>query len=110
MASIDEAKEVYGQIGVDVDKAVETLKNVRISMHCWQGDDVLGFDSDKLTGGISTTGNYPGRAGNPEELMAGIDKALSLMSFASSLIRISCARAASSAVAASAASCASSRR
>ncbi|TCS81917.1 L-rhamnose isomerase [Pectinatus cerevisiiphilus] len=79
MASIDEAKEVYGQIGVDVDKAVETLKNVRISMHCWQGDDVLGFDSKELTGGISATGNYPGRATNPDQLMADMKEALSLI-------------------------------
>lgn len=79
MASIDEAKEVYGQIGVDVDKAIETLKKVRVSMHCWQGDDVLGFDSTELTGGISATGNYPGKATNPDQLMADMKKALSLI-------------------------------
>jgi L-rhamnose isomerase len=48
-------------------------------MHCWQGDDVLGFDSDSLSGGIATTGNYPGRARNPEELMSDIHKAYSLI-------------------------------
>ncbi|MDQ0203275.1 L-rhamnose isomerase [Pectinatus haikarae] len=79
MASIDEAKEVYGQIGVDVDKAIERLKKVRVSMHCWQGDDVLGFDSTELTGGISATGNYPGKATNPDQLMADMKKALSLI-------------------------------
>lgn len=74
------AKEQYGAIGVDTDKAIETLKNLCISMHCWQGDDVTGFDQDgPLTGGIQTTGNYPGKARNPEELMADIDKALSLI-------------------------------
>lgn len=79
MASIDEAKQAYGEIGVDVDKAIEALKKVRISMHCWQGDDVLGFDSDELTGGISATGNYPGRASNPDELMSDMKEALSLI-------------------------------
>lgn len=74
------AKEVYAGIGIDTDKALEQLKNIPISMHCWQGDDVIGFDgTDSLSGGIQTTGNYPGRAGSPEELMADIDKALSLI-------------------------------
>ena len=62
MSNFTDAKEQYAALGVDVDKALETLKKVRISMHCWQGDDVLGFDSDSLSGGIATTGNYPGRA------------------------------------------------
>ncbi len=74
------AKEQYAKIGVDTDKALEKLKNIKISMHCWQGDDVLGFLSDgELTGGIQTTGNYPGRATNPTELRADLDKALSLI-------------------------------
>ena len=77
MSNFTDAKEQYAALGVDVDKALETLKKVRISMHCWQGDDVLGFDSDSLSGGIATTGNYPGRARNPEELMADIKKAYS---------------------------------
>ena len=79
MTRFAEAKEVYGQIGVDADKAIDTLKKVRVSMHCWQGDDVLGFDSTELTGGISATGNYPGRATNPEQLMSDIKEALSLI-------------------------------
>jgi L-rhamnose isomerase len=74
------AKEVYQAIGVDTDAAVEALKNIPISMHCWQGDDVIGFDgAGALSGGIQTTGNYPGRARNPQELMADMDKALSLI-------------------------------
>ena len=77
MSRFEEAKEKYAAIGVDVQKALDTLKKIRISMHCWQGDDVLGFDSDSLSGGIATTGNYPGRARNPEELMADIKKAYS---------------------------------
>lgn len=79
MSEFETAKEQYAAIGVDVERALETLQKVRISMHCWQGDDVLGFDSDKLTGGIATTGNYPGRARNPEELMADIRKTYSLI-------------------------------
>lgn len=79
MSRFEEAKERYAALGVDVDKALETLDKVRISMHCWQGDDVLGFDSDSLTGGIAATGNYPGRATNPDQLMADIKKAYSLI-------------------------------
>ena len=76
----EEAKERYAAIGVDTDEALKKLSNVSISMHCWQGDDVKGFDGDGvLTGGIQTTGDYPGRARNPKELMADIDKALSLI-------------------------------
>ena len=75
-----EAKEKYAKLGVDTDKAIETLKDIPISVHCWQGDDVTGFDSREiLSGGIQTTGNYPGKARTPEELMADIDKAMSLM-------------------------------
>lgn len=74
------AKEAYEEIGVDTDKAIGTLKEIPVSLHCWQGDDVTGFDHEgPLTGGIQTTGNYPGRARTPEELMADMDKALSLM-------------------------------
>lgn len=76
----ESAREIYRKIGVDTDKAIEILKNVPISMHCWQGDDVGGFDQKgALSGGIQTTGNYPGKARNPEELMADIDQALSLI-------------------------------
>ncbi len=74
----ESAKEIYRAVGVDTDEAVQKLENVKISMHCWQGDDVIGFDHDgPLTGGIQTTGNYPGKARTPEELMADIDKVLS---------------------------------
>ncbi|MGN0371622.1 MAG: L-rhamnose isomerase [Enterocloster sp.] len=74
------AREAYRAIGVDTDAALEQLKKLPISMHCWQGDDVMGFDGvESLSGGIQATGNYPGRARTPEELMADIDKALSLI-------------------------------
>ncbi len=75
-----EAKKIYAELGIDTGKAIETLKNVNISVHCWQGDDVIGFDSrESLSGGIQTTGNYPGKANTPEELMADYDKAFSLI-------------------------------
>ena len=76
-----EAKVKYEALGVDVDAAIAKLKTVPVSIHCWQGDDVRGFDTDPskpLTGGIQTTGNYPGRARTPEELMADFDVVLSL--------------------------------
>lgn len=80
MSRYSQAKEIYAQYGVDTEKALETLKNVCICVHCWQGDDVTGFDSKQaLSGGIQTTGNYPGKARTPEELMADYDKAFSLM-------------------------------
>ena len=76
------AKQKYAQLNVDTEKAIETLKNISVSLHCWQGDDVRGFDTDPnkpLTGGIQTTGNYPGRASNPEELMEDLDEVLKLI-------------------------------
>lgn len=74
------AREMFKKTGVDTDAAIGILRNVPISMHCWQGDDVTGFDHDgPLTGGIQTTGNYPGKARTPEELMADMDKAMSLI-------------------------------
>ena len=75
-----DAKEKYAKWGVDTEAAIERLKSVPISLHCWQGDDVRGFDQkvDSLSGGIQTTGNYPGRARTPEELMADIDVVLKL--------------------------------
>lgn len=79
--SYSEAKTKYAVYGVDTDAAIERLKTVPVSLHCWQGDDVRGFDTDPtkpLTGGIQTTGDYPGRARTPEELMADMDKVLSL--------------------------------
>lgn len=81
MANYEAAKASYAKLGVDTDAAIAKLKTVPVSLHCWQGDDVRGFDTDPnkpLTGGIQTTGNYPGRARTPEELMADIDKVLSL--------------------------------
>ena len=80
MTRFESARELYRNIGVDADAALAKLQNVRISMHCWQGDDVTGFENQgALSGGIATTGNYPGKARNPEELMADMDKALSLI-------------------------------
>lgn len=79
--SYQDAREVYAAIGVDTEDALMRLKTVPISLHCWQGDDVRGFDTDPakpLTGGIQTTGNYPGRARTPQELMADIEKVLGL--------------------------------
>jgi L-rhamnose isomerase len=75
------AKERYAALGVDTDKALEQLKDIPISLHCWQGDDVAGFENAgrDLSGGIQATGNYPGRANTPEELRADLDKALSLL-------------------------------
>ena len=74
------AKKEYAKIGVDTDKAIETLSSIRISMHCWQGDDVRGFLSkDELSGGIQTTGNYLGRARNVSELREDIKEVLSLL-------------------------------
>ena len=75
-----EAKEKYAKYGIDTEKAIKLLSEVSISIHCWQGDDVIGFDSrEALSGGIQATGNYPGRARTPEELMADYDKAFSLI-------------------------------
>ncbi len=80
MSRYEEAKKIYENLGIDTEKALNTLKDVTISVHCWQGDDVTGFDSKEAhSGGIQTTGNYPGRATSPEELMADIDKAFSLI-------------------------------
>ena len=58
------AKELYSELGVDVDAAIDRLANFPISLHCWQGDDVRGFTSsgDELGGGLAVTGNYPGQA------------------------------------------------
>lgn len=80
MTSYEVAKSVYSKYGVDTEKVLETLAGVPVSLHCWQGDDVTGFDHDgPLTGGIQTTGNYPGKARTPEELMQDLDKVLSLV-------------------------------
>ena len=79
MSRFESAKKMYADIGVDVEKALDALKNTPVSLHCWQGDDVVGFDSRQAaSGGIQTTGNYPGRARTPEELMADFDEVLRL--------------------------------
>ena len=76
----ESAKEIYAKLGVDTDAAIRQLQNIPISMHCWQGDDVGGFEGvGQLSGGIQATGNYPGKARTPQELMADIDKTLSLV-------------------------------
>ena len=80
MSYID-AKARYATLGIDTDAAMAKLRSVPVALHCWQGDDVRGFDTDPtkpLTGGIQTTGNYPGRARTPEELMADMDMVLKL--------------------------------
>lgn len=80
MTRYESAKEIYAKLGVDTDAAITKCKEIPVSLHCWQGDDVTGFDHDgPLTGGIQTTGNYPGKARTPEELLADMDKAMSLM-------------------------------
>ena len=79
MSRYQSAKEIYAKYGVDTDAAIEKLKNIPVSLHCWQGDDVIGFDHDgPLTGGIQTTGNYPGKATTPDQLFADMDKVISL--------------------------------
>jgi len=75
-----QAKEMYEKIGINTDEALKALKEIPISVHCWQGDDVTGFEGDgELSGGIQVTGNYLGKARTPEELMDDIDRALSLI-------------------------------
>lgn len=75
------ARERYAALGVDTDKVLEQMNDFHLSLHCWQADDVLGFENQggSLTGGIQTTGNYPGRARNIDELRADILKACSLI-------------------------------
>lgn len=74
------ARERYAALGIDTEKAISTLLATPISMHCWQGDDVRGFEgATALDGGIQATGNYPGAARTPAELMQDIDRALSLV-------------------------------
>ncbi|MFW6154440.1 MAG: L-rhamnose isomerase [Planctomycetota bacterium] len=76
-----QATDRYAQVGVDTDKAVEELKQIPISLHCWQADDVTGFETQEgLTdGGIMATGGYPGKPTTPDQLRADIDKALTLL-------------------------------
>ena len=74
------AKKQYEKYGVDVEKALSKLSGIPIAIHCWQGDDVKGFDNEgSLSGGIQATGNYPGRARTPEELMQDMEKVFSLV-------------------------------
>ncbi len=80
-AAYELAKERYASIGVDAEQALKTLQGIAISLHCWQGDDIGGFETaqKELSGGIAVTGNYPGKARTPEELRADLDKAYSLI-------------------------------
>src|SRR5690625_2027175 len=75
------AKKEYEKWGINVDEVLEQLEKVAISIHCWQGDDITGFETNKkeLSGGIDVTGNYPGKATTPEELRSDLEKALSLI-------------------------------
>src|SRR5580658_6907543 len=75
------AKERYAALGVDTDKALKKLAAVPISLHCWQGDDVGGFENfgGELGGGLAVTGNYPGKARMPEELRGDAEQALALI-------------------------------
>jgi L-rhamnose isomerase len=75
------AKERYAALGVDVERALKALARVPVSLHCWQGDDVGGFENfgGTLGGGLVATGNYPGKARTPDELRADAGKALSLI-------------------------------
>ncbi len=75
------AKDKYAELGVDTEAALTKLETIPVSIHCWQGDDVSGFEGEagELTGGIAVTGNYPGRARTPDELRADFEKAYSLI-------------------------------
>src|SRR6478672_10869645 len=78
----DLAKEQYAALGINTDAALQTLASIPISLHCWQGDDVTGFENQGGGGGgggTLATGNYPGKARTADELRADADKALSLI-------------------------------
>src|SRR5690554_6880300 len=77
----EDAKARYAALGVSVEAAVEKLKNLSISIHCWQADDVIGFENPdgELTGGIQTTGNFPGKARSIEELKKDLEKVFTLI-------------------------------
>lgn len=79
--SYAQAKKKYAARGIDTDAAIRTLREVPVALHCWQGDDVGGFDRKEkaLSGGIQATGNYPGKARTPAELMADIDEVIRLV-------------------------------
>ena len=80
-STYDSAKQAFAEWGVDTDAAIDTLKTIAISMHCWQGDDVVGFETQTGSsgGGIQATGNHPGRARTPDELRADLDFAYSMI-------------------------------
>src|SRR3954464_12460980 len=75
------AKERYAELGVNTDEVLQRLRQVSISLQCWQGDDVGGFENagQELGGGLAVTGNYPGKARTPDELRAGVEPDLSLI-------------------------------
>ncbi len=76
----EEAREKYAKIGIDTEKVLRKMQELEISVHCWQGDDLSGFDNEgPLSGGIQATGNYPGKAINAEQLMRDLDQAFSLI-------------------------------
>src|SRR5690554_7413752 len=79
ISDYENAKKHYEAIGVNVDEAVKKLENLSISIHCWQADDVIGFENPdgELTGGIQTTGNYPGKARTFKELRSDLEKVFS---------------------------------
>ena len=81
MDAYEQAKQRYAELGVDTDAALEKLQNIAISLHCWQTDDVTGFENPdgELSGGIQATGNYPGKARNMEEVRADLVKAASFI-------------------------------
>ncbi|MCL1982439.1 MAG: L-rhamnose isomerase [Clostridiales bacterium] len=81
MSRYDEAKAAYSHLGVDTEAAIARLAKIPVSVHCWQGDDVCGFENrgETLSGGLQATGDYPGKARNPGELMADFDTAMSLV-------------------------------
>jgi L-rhamnose isomerase len=76
--SYELARQQYATLGVDTDAAMERLQKIAVSIHCWQGDDVAGFENPEagLSGGILATGNYPGRARTADELRADAEKAM----------------------------------
>src|SRR5438093_11860613 len=80
-AAYDLACERYAALDVNVDAALKALARIPISLHCWQGDDVGGFENfgGALSGGLVATGNYPGKARTPDELRADLEKAYSLI-------------------------------
>src|ERR1700712_3373945 len=75
------AQAQFADLGVDTEAAMTKLAAIPISLHCWQGDDVGGFENtgEGLSGGIAVTGNYPGKASTPDELRSDLEKALSLI-------------------------------